>query len=78
MPVERNYTAQIIAEHMRIAGLNRSGLATAMDIPKQNVSEIMSGKYGIGNRTAERLAKVFPDTTVDYWLCIGYHGKRRT
>ena len=76
MPVERNYTAQIISEHMRLAGLNRTALANAMGIHKQNLSEIMTGKYGIGNSTAERLTKAFPDTSVAYWLGIGYYGRQ--
>ena len=77
MKTSQKYSARILRHHMTEAGISASELARRMDdVPRQWVHELVHGKGNIGIKTAERLAKVFKDTTIDYWMAVGYYGRQ--
>lgn len=58
-------------EHLRIdleeLGMSQAALARALHVPRNRVSQIISGERGITADTALRLAR-WMGTTPEYWL----------
>lgn len=57
------------AEFMTPAGLSARGLAVALGVPPNRVTQIMAGQRSMTADTAHRLARYF-GTTPEFWMSL--------
>jgi addiction module HigA family antidote len=61
------HPGEILSDELEFIGVNASLLAANIEVPKNRIYQVISGKRGITADTALRLA-VFFGTTPDFWL----------
>ncbi len=66
----------LLEEFLRPMGVTRRQLAEAIDVPCQQVDELVNGRRGITPSTALRLGK-FLGTTPGFWLNLQARWDRR-
>ena len=57
----------LLEEYLKPMDMSANALATAMDVPANRISAILSGERGISADSALRLSVAF-GTTVQFWL----------
>ncbi len=57
----------LLEEFMKPLGLTANGLALALHVPPQRISEIINGRRGLSAETALRLARLFGTTPRTWW-----------
>ena len=61
------HPGEILAEELKEIGMSAAGLARALRVPSNRISQIIAGKRAISARTALRLARYF-GTSPDLWM----------
>ncbi|MBM3555295.1 MAG: HigA family addiction module antidote protein [Alphaproteobacteria bacterium] len=61
------HPGEILADELKEIGVSANGLARALDVPTNRITEILAGKRGITADTASRLARYF-GTGAQFWL----------
>lgn len=61
------HPGEILAGELAELGLSANGLARALDVPPNRVTEILNGKRAISADTALRLSRYF-GTSAKFWL----------
>lgn len=61
------HPGEILAEEIEARGVSATGLARALDVPGNRITEIIAGKRGVTADTATRLA-IYLGTTAKFWM----------
>ena len=67
MPIRPIHPGEILKDELEALHLNSAGLARALNVPANRVSQIVAGKRNITADTALRLGKLF-GTGPRFWL----------